>query len=167
MKFYFPEEENYREIQVEMEEEEIDVKIGRQSFKVEVSAIDARRLLVIVNHQPHLVEVLQSDSPVVYRVNGREYQLEILTEQERLSREMFGDSESEHAASEIRAPMPGLVLKILVKPGDRVTEGQPLLIMEAMKMENEIRSTVAGMIKQVKVNPQQPVEKDEVLIVLE
>ncbi|MCK4806575.1 MAG: biotin/lipoyl-binding protein, partial [Candidatus Aegiribacteria sp.] len=49
------------------------------------------------------------------------------------------------------APLPGLILKVLVKEGDAVNAGQPLAIMEAMKMENEVKSPVDGVVKDVNV----------------
>ncbi len=167
MKFYIPEGENYREVQVEPTDDGFVVTLGGSQLQVQAIPMDEQRLAVMVNHHPRVVEVQQQGPQVVFRTDGNEYAVEVLTEQERLSREMFGDSGADQSASEIRAPMPGLVLNVLVAPGDAVSVGQPLLIMEAMKMENEIRSTVDGVIKQVVVQPQQPVEKDELLIVLE
>ncbi|MCB0022198.1 MAG: acetyl-CoA carboxylase biotin carboxyl carrier protein subunit [Caldilinea sp.] len=65
------------------------------------------------------------------------------------------------------APIPGLVVKVLAAAGDAIEEGQPLVILEAMKMENEIRSMRPGVIKSVEVAPGQRVEQNAVLIVLE
>ncbi|MCL4827664.1 MAG: DUF2118 domain-containing protein [Caldilinea sp.] len=67
----------------------------------------------------------------------------------------------------ITAPIPGLVVKTLVNPGDQVEEGQPLVILEAMKMENEIRSIRSGVVKSIVASPGQRVEQNAVLIVLE
>ena len=67
----------------------------------------------------------------------------------------------------VAAPIPGLVVKVLVAAGDAIEEGQPLVILEAMKMENEIRSMRPGVVKSVEVAPGQRVEQNAVLIVLE
>lgn len=67
----------------------------------------------------------------------------------------------------ILAPIPGLVVKVLVAENDEIEEGQPLLLLEAMKMENELRALRPGRIKQVKVAAGQRVEQHAVLIVLE
>ncbi len=53
----------------------------------------------------------------------------------------------------IRAPMPGVVLKVMVEEGDMVNAGDPVMVIEAMKMENEIKAPVSGTVKQVKVEP--------------
>lgn len=67
----------------------------------------------------------------------------------------------------ITAPIPGLVVKVLVAEGDAVDAEQPVLLLEAMKMENELRAARAGRVKQVKVAPGQRVEQNAVLLVLE
>ncbi len=65
------------------------------------------------------------------------------------------------------APIPGLVVKVLVAEGDEIEEGQPLVLLEAMKMENELRALRPGKVKQVKVAAGQRVEQNAVLLVLE
>lgn len=73
------------------------------------------------------------------------------------------------AAGELRvmAPMPGRVLRVLVKPGDAVEAKQGLLVVEAMKMENEIASSRAGHVKEVAVADGQSVEAGRLLVVIE
>ena len=67
----------------------------------------------------------------------------------------------------VNAPIPGLVVKVLVAEGDEVEEDQAMVILEAMKMENEIRSQRSGTVKMLNVEPGQRVEQNEVLIILE
>jgi biotin carboxyl carrier protein len=73
------------------------------------------------------------------------------------------------AAGELRvvAPMPGRVLRVLVKPGDQVEIRQGLVVVEAMKMENEISAAKAGRVKEVAVAPGQSVESGRLLVVVE
>ncbi len=66
----------------------------------------------------------------------------------------------------VKAPLAGNIVKVLVKEGDTVKEGQTLLIMEAMKMENNIQTEKAGIVKSVKVREGDSVLQDEVLIEL-
>ena len=66
----------------------------------------------------------------------------------------------------IKAPMPGRVLRVLVGVGDRVTARQPVLVVEAMKMENELRSPRDGVVTEVLVTPGAAVESNAVLIVV-
>ncbi len=67
---------------------------------------------------------------------------------------------------EVRAPMPGKVVRIEVKTGDTVKAGAGLLVLEAMKMENEIKSSFAGIIEAVHATPGKAVEKGELLLTL-
>ena len=68
------------------------------------------------------------------------------------------------AATAMEAPMPGTIIKILVAPGDVVTENQPLLVLEAMKMENEIVANKAGTVGQLFVNKNDTVNAGDALI---
>lgn len=70
-------------------------------------------------------------------------------------------------STEILAPMPGTIFKVNVKEGDDVVEGQELLILEAMKMENPIVSTAAGKVKEIKVAEKDKVSTQQPLLVIE
>lgn len=70
------------------------------------------------------------------------------------------------AAGELRAAMPGKVVKLLSKAGDTVKAGQSLLVIEAMKMENELRSPSAGRITEIAVREGQTVEAGQLLVAL-
>ena len=91
---------------------------------------------------------------------GREVPVAVLSDHERAMRRAMPVQASGVQKNEIVAPMPALVMRIHVAEGDPVTEGQPLLSLEAMKMENEIRAPRAGRIREVRV-------RQGVLIVLE
>jgi biotin carboxyl carrier protein len=67
----------------------------------------------------------------------------------------------------VAAPMPGMVVEVLVKPGDRVTVGQSLVVLESMKMQMEMRSPTAGRVDKVSVLPKSQVDKGSVLVTIE
>ena len=75
--------------------------------------------------------------------------------------EKQGDSSS---TVSIDAPMPGKIIDILVEDGDKVKEGEPIIILEAMKMQNEIYSHVSGIVTSIAVKKNDSVMKDDVLI---
>jgi biotin carboxyl carrier protein len=83
-------------------------------------------------------------------------------------RKLFGAARARETTGplEIRAPMPGKIVKILVKAGDAVTSGQGLLVIEAMKMENELRAPRDGTVEKVLRAEGQAVDGQEVLVVL-
>ncbi|MGA0163794.1 MAG: acetyl-CoA carboxylase biotin carboxyl carrier protein subunit [Bdellovibrionota bacterium] len=76
-------------------------------------------------------------------------------------------SSSESSESKIRSPMPGRVLKILAKEGEKVQKAQKLLIIEAMKMENEMISESEGVVKKIHVSVGQSLEPDQLLVEIE
>jgi len=100
-------------------------------------------------------------------VDGEAFEVEIKDELDQMLDKMgFGAAAVKHI-KEIKAPMPGLVLEINVNAGDEVAEGQKLLILEAMKMENSILIPIKAKIKKVVVSAGQAVDKGQVLVELE
>ena len=70
-------------------------------------------------------------------------------------------------STKILAPMPGTITEVSVKPGDAVEEGQEMLVLEAMKMENPIMATTDGTVKEVFVNVDDKVATNQVMVVIE
>ena len=100
-------------------------------------------------------------------MNGRRMSVEVVDERTRAIRAMTRASAGPTGPRPVRAPMPGLVVRVEVEEGSHVTAGQGVLIMEAMKMENELRADAAGRVARVLVQPGQAVEKGTVLIEFE
>jgi biotin carboxyl carrier protein len=71
------------------------------------------------------------------------------------------------ASGAVTSPMAGQIISILVQPGDAVKQGQPLLVLEAMKMENQITAPLPGTVKRIEVEKGESVEEGQVLVVLE
>jgi biotin carboxyl carrier protein len=67
----------------------------------------------------------------------------------------------------VKSPMPGRVVKVLVRAGDRITAGQPVVVVEAMKMENELRAPRAGTVKEIRCAEGAAVESGQDLVVVE
>jgi pyruvate carboxylase subunit B len=97
-------------------------------------------------------------------VHGRHLSAEVVDERTRHIRDMTGAASKPSGPRPLRAPMPGLVVKVEVAEGEEVLARQGLVIVEAMKMENELRAEVAGRVSRVRVEPGQAVEKDQVLV---
>jgi biotin carboxyl carrier protein len=101
------------------------------------------------------------------KINGNLYLLEFKDPLDVLVKKLGLAAVSDQAVKEVHAPMPGLVLDIQVKAGDTVEKGMPLLILEAMKMENVIKSPGDGVIKSVAVEKGAAVEKSALLVEFE
>ncbi|HGG56889.1 MAG TPA: acetyl-CoA carboxylase biotin carboxyl carrier protein subunit, partial [Nannocystis exedens] len=80
---------------------------------------------------------------------------------------MASGGQSAAAAAQIKAPMPGRVVRVLVAVGDTVDKGTPLLIIEAMKMENEMHAAAAGVVAQISVSEGDTVDPGQLLCLLE
>lgn len=101
------------------------------------------------------------------KVNNNLYKINIFNDLDALIKDMgFTISSTKHVDS-IKAPMPGLILELQVKAGDKVKENDTLLILEAMKMENIITSPRDGIIKSISVKKGDAVEKNQLLIEFE
>jgi len=100
------------------------------------------------------------------QIRGSVVEAEVFDERTKAIRDMVGVGAGPVGPRPVVAPMPGMVLRVEVEEGDRVEEGQGVVIVEAMKMENELRTLSAGTVTRVHVSEGQAVEKDQVLIEL-
>jgi acetyl/propionyl-CoA carboxylase alpha subunit len=99
-------------------------------------------------------------------VDGYRFESEALDERTRAIRDLSAASAGPAGPVPITAPMPGLIVRVNVKAGDKVEAGQGMVVMEAMKMENELRSTAAGVVRSVEVSAGMTVEKGALLVAL-
>ena len=98
---------------------------------------------------------------------GDPVELEVMDERTRYIRSLAGARKTHQASGILKAPMPGLVVKVLVEPGQTVVPGQSLVVLEAMKMENELKAPAAALVGAVSVRVGQAVEKGQPLVTLE
>ena len=98
---------------------------------------------------------------------GRRIVVAVEDERTRAIREIAGVPAPGAGDRDVRAPMPGLVVRVLVEPGQEVEAGAPLLVVEAMKMENEVRAQSAGTVAAVEVEEGQSVNQEDVLVTFE
>jgi pyruvate carboxylase subunit B len=95
---------------------------------------------------------------------GERVEMEVLDERTRHIRSLTGSGDNRRSIDVLKAPMPGLVVRVPVKAGDAVSAGTGLVVLEAMKMENELKAPAAAIIKAVRVTPGEAVEKGQVLL---
>ncbi len=100
-------------------------------------------------------------------VAGAQLEAEVVDERTRHIRSLTGGAVGAKVVPHLKAPMPGLVVRVLVEPGQGVVPGQGLVVLEAMKMENELRGNAAGTVRAVPVTTGQAVEKGQVLVEFE
>ncbi|HEY3012054.1 MAG TPA: biotin/lipoyl-containing protein [Gemmatimonadales bacterium] len=98
---------------------------------------------------------------------GERWEMEVLDERTRHIRSLMGVGDQRRSADVLKAPMPGLVVRVQAKPGDKVAAGAGLVVLEAMKMENELKAAAPGVVRTVRVAPGEAVEKGQVLVEFE
>lgn len=114
-----------------------------------------------------LYNVQINGNTVSFQHKGHFYQYTVKDEMAILMEKMGFKDSSASSAGSIVAPMPGKIVKLLIEVGDVVQPGQPVVILEAMKMENELKTTLGGTVKNIIVQPGQSVEKNELLLEIE
>ena len=160
------------------------VTIGQRTFAIDVAGARVRidgddvgsAELVALPGTPvrHLLLGGRSTTIVAQRgsegwtlhVDGWPVQAEVIDERTRAIRAMTSSSGAATGPRPVRAPMPGLIVRVEVAVGDRVRAGQPVIAMEAMKMENELKAESDGIVTRVAVDRGQAVEKGTVLVEL-
>lgn len=146
------------------------VSFGGESVSAHLAEV-ARTPVFVLNlgDAVHGVHVRRGASRGQYTlwIDGYRYNVEALDERTRAIRDLAVEREAAAGPAPLVAPMPGLVVRILVREGEQVVAGQGLAVVEAMKMENELRAKVPGRVRAVLVEPGTPVEKGSVLIELE
>lgn len=125
--------------------------------------------LVTIDGCVHRVVARKGATRGVYTlwIDGFRYEVEALDERTRAIRELSGASAGASGPAPLKAPMPGMIVRVAVQAGDQVVPGQSLVVMEAMKMENELRATAPATVKSVLAVPGTAVEKGALLLEME
>lgn len=172
--------QGYR-VRVGEREHEVEVELGPQGERrilvdgeaFEVADAGGRALRVSATDAEHSTQlelsVAGSPRPTEAWVgaSGTRVAVELRTEQEARLAAALGKGSAGSSSGELKAPMPGRVVKVLVSEGEQVAQGSPVIIVEAMKMENELQAPVAGPVRQILVGEGDTVDAGQVLVVLE
>ena len=114
-----------------------------------------------------VIEANINQKMFIIRINNNNYSVQIKDKYDELLQSLGMDMLNNQKESDIKAPMPGRVLDIMLDIGGSVVKGESVLVLEAMKMENVIKSPTDGVVKRITVEKNQAVEKNEVLIEFE
>lgn len=148
------------------------VIVGGEVFEAHLAGVPATPLYhLLLGGQSWTVaaQPLEQVGRWALGVVGERVEVEVVDERTRQIETLTGVHSAAGAAGAagvVRAPMPGLVVRVDVSEGQRVAAGAALVVVEAMKMENELRAPRVGVVKTVHVEPGQPVEKGAPLVTL-
>lgn len=141
--------------------------VNGENLNPDIEKLHPKLWHLIHNHNSVKVFVNKIDKEkrtVSLTVNGKPVEVSLSTREEKLLKSIGMDAAMVKKVDALRAPMPGLVHSIQVNEGDEVEEGDVLLILEAMKMENVIKSPTTGTVSKIHINAKDSVEKNEVLL---
>ena len=126
-----------------------------------------KEIILLKNQKKFKCKILKhnyEDQSYVVKVNGNISTIRIIKPAEKTAEKIGINKNAGLNVNTLKAPMPGLILEILVTKSVKVKKGDPIIILEAMKMENILTSPIDGVIKNIEVKAQQTVEKNNVLI---
>ena len=158
------------DVELEVQLDGDEVRIDDATTHVRLTDVDGTPVrMLTVGDEVHRIVVRPGGSRGRYTiwVDGFRHEVEALDERMRAIRELAGATAGPVGPAPLIAPMPGMIVRVNVQVGDRVQQGQGLVVMEAMKMENELRAQAPATVKAVLAQPGSAVEKGALLIELE
>ena len=144
-----------------------ELSINSEKITADIQQLNASSFHVINDLQSYNVEVVSfngSEKTAEIKVNNNTYTVTAKDQFDILLDKLGLSSLNTAKVSEIKAPMPGMVLKVFVTEGMEIKKGDNLFVLEAMKMENIIKAPADVIVKTVKIKPGDKVEKGQVLM---
>jgi biotin carboxyl carrier protein len=141
------------------------VRVDDTEHRIDARPLDHGAVSLIVDGQSFSVEFEEKGDDVAVLVRDQIFLIDVADER-RLRMRGAASRFTLEGNQTIAAPMPGRVVKVMVKVGDAIAEGQPLVVVEAMKMENELRSPKAGKVVEIRTSEGQAVEGGAALVVV-
>jgi biotin carboxyl carrier protein len=143
------------------------LKVNQEPFEWDLLELSPHAFHILHQNRSYRAEVIKADyenKSFLVRLGKREYQLQVQDQFDILLEKMGMSNARSAQLNQVKATMPGLILDVKVQAGDQVSKGDPLVILEAMKMENIIKSPGDGQVKAIKVQKGKNVEKNQVMI---
>jgi acetyl-CoA/propionyl-CoA carboxylase, biotin carboxylase, biotin carboxyl carrier protein len=164
MEYEFLVDGQLEKVSVERREDKtVFMRHGRR-MDADVMEVGPDAVSLLVDGRSYLVHITRHKDRIFVSVGARQFLL--LEARQESSTARFRDSSMEKAEGTIKAPMPGMVIKVNVEAGSEVAPGDALVIVEAMKMEHEMRAAFAAIVDKVYVNAGQQVDAFQPLVEL-
>ena len=148
------------------EGDKVRISIDGKIYDADVVMVEEGVYSIIIDNKSHNIELIRTDNKN-YKVNtySKSYDVEIVDAESKYLKSRRRDDGDEEAV--MSSPMPGKIVKILVKVGDKVKAGDTVIIVSAMKMESEYKVKKDRIIKDIKVKEGDTIQADQPLVVIE
>jgi biotin carboxyl carrier protein len=144
---------------------ELYIKKRKENIPIEIISDKQGFVYIVWNKKKYMVDIIdKNQNQYEILVNGVSYSISVESPFSYKRRKYLNKNKKESKIEQIHAPMPGKIIEFLVEENQTIKEGEPLLILEAMKMQNEITSNIQGKINKINFNADDNVMKDDVLI---
>ncbi|WP_036151348.1 biotin/lipoyl-containing protein [Maribacter forsetii] len=154
---------------ITVNEEELKFKTS-DADSLDSISVSTQKLHVLDDNTAFEVEILDTDflnKTMSLSVNGNRYDVKIEDEYDQQVKKMGLLAVTTQKLNEVKAPMPGLIVDVMVEVGQEIVEGTPLLVLSAMKMENIILAQGEGIVKSIEIKKDDTVEKGQLIIEME
>ena len=166
MKFEANINDDVTELELLEESGEVQFEDSKQSY--EFHRQPNGRYLLRMGTKLYKIDNVEYDKhTITFTLDGHWYQVDVRNEQDLLLDRLGFKRAGEIGEGELNAPMPGKILEVLVSEGDDVELGEPVAILEAMKMENELKAPIKGTITSISVSEGDSLDKNDVILEIE
>ncbi|WP_201985348.1 biotin/lipoyl-containing protein [Hymenobacter rubidus] len=143
------------------------ITLNGQPFSWDRADLGAGRFHILHEGRSYNAELIEADyaaKTIALKINGQRVELQAKDRFDLLLDRLGMSNATATKVNELKAPMPGLIVDIRVQPGQTVHKGDPLLVLEAMKMENILKAPADGTVGSLKVSLRDNVQKGQVLV---
>lgn len=157
-----------RSFDVEIDNDNQSATVDGKEITYELISQSNGRVLFRTGTKLHIIDNIEVDKQnISFSIDGNFVKTVVKDEQELLLERLGFSTDELASVGLLEAPMPGKILELLVAEGDEVEEGQPVAILEAMKMENELKAPATGVVASVSVTEKNNVEKNQTILEIE
>jgi biotin carboxyl carrier protein len=143
------------------------VIVNGKSYEVDFEEVSGQSVFTLIaDGKSYEAHVARDEDIWQVLIRGTMYMADVVDEREKRLREAAGEVSGGTGEYILKSPMPGLVVKLPIKEGDKVETGDVLVILESMKMQNELRSPQDGVVTEVNIKEGDSVEQKEVMVKL-
>lgn len=154
--------------ELELLDESGEVQFGDKKQPYQFHRQENGRYLLRMGTKLYKIDNVEYDKhTVTFTLDGHWYEVDVRNEQDLLLDRLGFKRAGEIGEGELNAPMPGKILEVLVSEGDEVELGEPVAILEAMKMENELKAPIKGTVTSISVAKGDSLDKNAVILEIE